>query len=133
MAERCIATAIRDRSEIIALRASWLLERKLSEAKLSPSAIKNAELTSITIDLPGIKAIVEEEVGAIINSANWRKILQDLPIKKTGLPNEAARALGASSYSEYCSVIIRQFDIRSDAGNRALSAIRERLPNLTNT
>ena len=130
MAERCRETAARDKPEIIALRTSWLLERRLSEAKLSPAAIKTALLAPITIDLPGIRQSVEREVELVVDSGDWRKILQCVPIKKTGLPNEAARSLGASSFAEYCSVIIRQFDIRSDIGNQTLSAIRRRLPGL---
>ena len=77
-----------------------------------------------------IKLNVENEVDSIINSRDWRRILRELPIKKTGLPNDASRALGASSFPEYCSVIIRQCDIKSNIGIRALSAIRGQLPNL---
>lgn len=131
MSERCKAIAARDKFEIIALRSSWLLERRLSEAKLSPSALKDAHLAPITIDVPSIRDLAQKEVERVIDSGDWHMILQSIPIKKTGLPNEAAKALGASSFANYCSVIIRQFDIRSDIGNRTLSAIRLKLPSLT--
>ncbi|WP_231639590.1 DUF4435 domain-containing protein [Sphingomonas profundi] len=100
MADRCRETAARDKPEIIALRTSWLLERTLSEAKLSPSAIKAAHLTPITIDLRSIEQLARREIELVIDSGDWRRILQCIPIKKTGLPNEAAKALGASSFAE---------------------------------
>lgn len=131
MAVRCMDIARRDRGEIIALRASWLLERRLSESKLSPLKLKLRPAESIKIDVDSLVNEVELEVDGAIGSGDWRRILQELPIKKTGLPNEAAKALGAASFQEYESVIIRQFDVLSAAGIQALSRVRERFPLLT--
>lgn len=128
MASKCFAAVNNHKVEIVALRTSWVLERALSEEKRSPKIIKGGNLSPIMIDVSAINTRVNEDIEEIIRSQDWRKIMHELPIKKTGIPREAAKALGASSFEEYCSVIIRQFDIRSDSAKRAIFALRERLP-----
>ncbi|WP_198353575.1 AAA family ATPase [Sphingomonas sp. MA1305] len=130
LSERVLMIARRDRNEIVALRAAWVLERRLSASKLSPAEIRVGSISSVTIDVNAIVNQVSSEIDAIIGTENYEAILQDLPIKRTGLPNEAAKALGATNFKEYCAVILRQFDIMTDVSQYTLASLRGRLPEL---
>lgn len=130
MGQRVIATAQQSREDIIALRASWVLERTLSEQKRSPSQIKNQQHNSISINVGDIIEHIRAEVDGIIATGDWKAIMHTLPIKRTGLPAAAAQELGAPNFREYCKSIIRQFDIKSKAAEDTITSLRARLPQL---
>lgn len=119
------------RDEIVARRTCWIAQREISSHPLSVKEVKAGNITNIAISVESIKTTVEKFVDEIIKLGDYQKILTDLPIKNTDIPEVAAKALGATSFKDYCDVVQRQIDIESPFGVRARDAIQAILPTLS--
>lgn len=128
--DACSLAAIKHRDEIVSLRLSWALERELSARKMGPKDLLNTNSDEIIISLQALKSGVSQSIDAIISKKSWKTILFRLPIKRTGLPNSAAKALGAASFDEYRTAILRQIEIESVSGLAALKALQRIMPSL---
>lgn len=119
-----------DRDNIIARRTVWRVQREIASQPLSVKDVRDGGLRRIRIDVAAIKKVVAAEVDQIIATSDAQGLISQLPIKNSDVPETAARALGAGSFSEYCQVIQRQIDIESDSGNAVTAAFRFSLPKL---
>lgn len=113
---------------IVAHRAAWRLERELSNRKVSPRNLRAGERSEIVVDVASLYDEVKEYVQSISCSDDFCDILVNLPIKKTKIPSNVAKALGATSFSEYKKTILRQMEIREEVGVETLLALRKVLP-----
>lgn len=128
--ERAVAAiVVTAREEIEARRVCWAIQRVINAHPFSVKTIRNETAQDLTININPIKHMVSEEVEEILKKG-VREILINLPIKNTDVPDTAARALGATSFKTYCSVIQRQIDVQTEGGLRALYALKAKLPSL---
>ena len=118
------------KADIIAKRSCWLLERELSSRKLSPKEIKEGNTHSISVSVDEIISSVTTAFDKTVADSSIYNVLFKLPIKNTPIPSTIATALGASSFNDYCRVILRQLDIKSDSSMPFIDALRAQLPKL---
>lgn len=125
-----VETTNEARTDIASRWAAWVLDRRLSESKLSPKQIKDSEISDIVISVSAIIEQVTSMLDNVLASEDWAKILFKLPIKNTRIPSIVSAAVGAPSFDRYRQVILRQLDVRSDASKPLLAALKLVLPAL---
>lgn len=116
-----------DIEEIIARRTTWIVNRKISETKLSIRQVREGFSTIPEVDVAAVKAGVETELESFLNSSPSLGTLKRLPIKNTGIPARIAQTLGIP-IKVYKQIVLRQLEINSLQGQRIRSAILREMP-----
>lgn len=92
--------------------AAWALERRLSAEKIAPRNIRNNS-GAVTIDVSEILESADKQVANLLEEGDVFACLKKLYIKKTKVLSEAAKAVGALSFDDYCSTLLHHLDVRS--------------------
>jgi len=116
-----------DAVEIVARRATWLINRKLSEQKTSVDLVREGNIPLVTVDLAAIKSQVQLELDQYIAGAPTLQSLLRLPIKNTGIPGRIAGAIGLK-LKKYKQTVLHQIEINSAAGQVIKRAVMSHLP-----
>jgi ABC-type multidrug transport system ATPase subunit len=118
--------------DIVSRRVMWRANRKLADQKISLQQIRGgiAEIPSIDVR----ELLIEEKnlLDKILKSDGVIDGLRIFPVKNTGIPAAAAKAIGTKSIKHYQAIVLRQIDLQTDEGILMLNALREVLPNLPN-
>lgn len=123
------------KNTIAAHIAMWRVNRTLAGQKVTAKSVLDGQIEVPAIDVNSALSQALAQVDEVLNDGE-RDILSaifSLPIKDTPIPNVAARALGATSFKDFVSIVLQQIDLQSPPGQRMSAALREQLPDLSAT
>lgn len=113
---------------IVARRTTWLLNRKISEQKVSVAQIIQGKESIDAIDILSIKKGVKEQLDEFLALPPQLDDVELLPIKATGIQAKIVELTGYKSVKEYKQSVLHQLDVNSKHGQTIKSAILGRLP-----
>lgn len=128
LAEAAIGHALgNDLGEICARRTTWIVNRRISEAKLSVQQVRDGATSIPEIDVTAIRSGVETELANFLESTPTLEGMMQLPIKNTGIPAKIAQALGIT-IKRYKQIVLRQLETNSVEGQKMRAAILAEMP-----
>ena len=118
------------REDIIARTATWRINRRLAEQKVSVAGIKRRTATVAVIDVEAMIRQVEQDIDSVVGLVSDLSVVQSLPIKNTPVPAALAGAVGCD-YARYKKIVFNQLDVGGEKGARIRAAMLSKIPQLT--
>lgn len=119
--ERC-------RDEIAARRAAWLVNRLLSEKKISVLDVRKGLEKVDEIDVVAIKGEIERDLDDQLNSLDPALLLFSVPIKNSKVPAKVCEALGFNNFRQYKDAVLSQMEQRTPRGVRIAGYLSAAMP-----
>lgn len=116
----------RHREDILHRRVVWILNRMLSERKVSVRSVASGQKS---IERINICLVLEQERRSLneISQGSGLSILEMLPIKNTIIPNQLSIAMGFDNFSKYKSAVCQQIDKGHSTGQKIADEMRRRV------
>lgn len=114
--------------EMVARQTVWQVSRMQTERKISIQEVRSGSAVVAHIDVNDVKAGVRSRIDSILRDNDPLRAVFMLPIKNSPIPNRLAELVGASSFKEYAEIVLRQLDVKSEAGERIRYSLRSALP-----
>ena len=116
--------------EIALRKAVWIVNRRVSEMKVSSSMLSDGKRAVNGFDFSFVLDNQRNELMALIDNLDVLDLPSRIPVKNTGIPAKIVKALGFPSFDAYKRGVLKRLDRNDIRARRMIVAMRRRLTKL---